>query len=115
MRQAAMAAGLVNRGTQVKFVTEAEVEHLANFNLLILLLLIATCSGSYNLRGPEWKDQRLASGEFKINLIVLRYMINVYGRKMNTLLCVTAEVFFTLILQRASEMTLPLGGTVDIT
>jgi hypothetical protein len=38
MRQAAMAAGLVNRGTQVKFVTEAEVEPLVNF------LLIFYCS-----------------------------------------------------------------------
>lgn len=50
MRQAAMAAGLVNRGTQVKFVTEAEVEPHANFPV-IFLLLIVTCSGGYSLHG----------------------------------------------------------------
>ena len=60
MRQAAVAASLVNRGTQVKFVTEAEVEPLSF--LLIFLLLIVTCSGGCNLHGRQRKDQRLASG-----------------------------------------------------
>ena len=49
MRQAAIAAGLVSRGTQVKFVTEAEVEPLSF--ILIFLLLIVTCSGGCNLHG----------------------------------------------------------------